>query len=289
MRYVLTRDAEEFATRTERLLSERIECNVLATVLMRVRDGDAPGPRPLFAYGLTTHGEVRFAAIRTTPYPLLASPLEDDPGETEDSSAVAASFVDLWLEEDPDLARVTAVPDTARAIAAAWSQRTGGKTRTSMHEAMHVLDEVRDPPRPATGALRVATPDDRELLVGWTEEFVHETGIVGAGHAGAMVDGSLRRQGLLVWEDGHPVSMLGVNPAVARVARIGPVYTPPAHRRRGYAGSAVAAASRRALATVADRCMLFTDVANPTSNKIYAEVGYRRVGDWEEIALERGV
>jgi hypothetical protein len=28
--------------------------------------------------------------------------------------------------------------------------------------------------------------------------------------------------------------------------------------------------------------MLFTDLANPTSNKIYAEVGYRRFGDWEE-------
>jgi predicted GNAT family acetyltransferase len=49
----------------------------------------------------------------------------------------------------------------------------------------------------------------------------------------------------------------------------------------------VAAVSRRALAGGADRCMLFTDLANPTSNKIYAEVGYRRRGDWEEIALER--
>ena len=34
--------------------------------------------------------------------------------------------------------------------------------------------------------------------------------------------------------------------------------------------------------------MLFTDLDNPTSNKIYAEVGYRRTDDWEEIALERG-
>jgi predicted GNAT family acetyltransferase len=49
----------------------------------------------------------------------------------------------------------------------------------------------------------------------------------------------------------------------------------------------VAASSRRALAAGAARCMLFTDLANPTSNKIYAEVGYNRVADWEEIALER--
>jgi GNAT superfamily N-acetyltransferase len=277
VRYVLTRDAEEFAARTERLLSERIECNVLSTVLLRVLDGGFRRSAPRFAYGLATDGEVSFAAIRTPPYPLLASPLVGDPRE----------FVDRWLEDDPEVSRVTAVPDTARGIAAAWAQRTGGRTRTTIREAMHILDEVRDPPRPAAGALRVAEPRDRELVVGWMEAFAHEAGITGADHAAEMVDGSLRRQSLLVWEDGRPVSMLGLNPAVAGVARIGPVYTPPPHRRRGYAGSAVAAASRRALATVAERCMLFTDLANPTSNKIYAEVGYRRVGEWEEIELDR--
>lgn len=47
----------------------------------------------------------------------------------------------------------------------------------------------------------------------------------------------------------------------------------------------MADASRRALAAEADRCMLFTGLANPTSNKIYAEVGYRRVGDWEQHQL----
>jgi RimJ/RimL family protein N-acetyltransferase len=279
VRYVVTRDAEEFAARTERLLSERIECNLLATVLMRALEGDYPDPPPLFAYGLAAYGEVGFAAIRTPPWPLLASPLEGDAG----------SFIQLWLTDDPDVDRVTAVPDTARAIAAAWAERTGGQKRTTMREAMHVLYEVRDPPRPAPGALRLAGPPDRDLLVGWMEEFVREAGLIGATQAGAMVDGYLRRQSLSVWEDGRPVSMIGVNPAVAGVARVGPVYTPPPVRRRGYAGSAVAAASRRALATVAERCMLFTDLANPTSNKIYAEVGYHRVGDWEEIALDREV
>jgi predicted GNAT family acetyltransferase len=84
------------------------------------------------------------------------------------------------------------------------------------------------------------------------------------------------------------MAMLGVHPTVARVARIGPVFTPPEHRRRGFAGTAVAAASRRALRNGADGCMLFTDLANPTSNKIYAEVGYRRVAEWEEHELGVG-
>ncbi len=91
---------------------------------------------------------------------------------------------------------------------------------------------------------------------------------------------------MLVWDHLGPVSMLGITQPVARVVRIGPVYTPLQYRRNGYAGSAVAAVSRRALAGGASRCMLFTDLANPTSNKIYAEVGYRRIADWEEYAFD---
>lgn len=278
LRYVLTSDAEEFAERTERLLSASLECNVLATVLMTVLEGSRRDPPPIFAIGITAEDEVAFAAMRTPPWPLLASPLEP---------ADAESLTDRWLEVDPDVAGLSSVPETARAIAAAWERRTGGTSRRTFSEAMHVLSEVHDPPRPAPGMLRLPRPDERDLLVEWTREFVTEARLVGAAQAGQMVDARLRQEGLLVWDDGQPVSLVGVNPAVAGVVRIGPVYTPRPLRRRGYAGSAVAAVSRRALDGGADRCMLFTDLANPTSNKIYAEVGYRRCGEWEEIALER--
>jgi RimJ/RimL family protein N-acetyltransferase len=275
MRFVLTRDAAEFAARTERLLSAQIECNVLATVLINVLDGVHRNAGTVFSYGLADD-EVRFAAMRTPPHPLLASPLDGD----------ATQFVELWLQSDPDVDRVTSIPRTARAIAAAWEAQTGGAPRCAMREAMHVLEEVDDPPRPARGELRLADARDRSLLIAWMEEFVSEAGLAGSSQAAAMVDGRMRREGLLVWDDGQPVSMVGVTPEVAGVVRIGPVYTPPALRRQGYAGSAVAAASRRALTRGARQCMLYTDLDNPTSNKIYAEVGYRRIGDWEEIALE---
>lgn len=278
LRFVLTSDAEEFAKRTERLLSARLECNVLATVLMTVLEGSHRDPPPIFAIGITAEDEVAFAAMRTPPWPLLTSPLEP---------ADAEPLTDRWLEVDPDVSGLSGLPETTRAIAAAWERRTGGTSRRTFSEAMHVLTEVHDPPRPAPGMLRLPRPDERDLLVEWTREFVTEARLIGAAQAGHMVDARLRQQGLLVWDDGQPVSLVGVNPAVAGVVRIGPVYTPRPLRRRGYAGSAVAAVSRRALAGGADRCMLFTDLANPTSNKIYAEVGYRRCGDWEEIALDR--
>jgi RimJ/RimL family protein N-acetyltransferase len=278
VRFRLTRDAEEFARRTERLLSASLECNVLATVLRTVLEGSHRDPAPIFAIGVTEADEVSFAAMRTPPFPLLTSPLE--PGHAE-------ALIDRWLEHDPEVPAVSAPLETARAIAAAWARRTGGVARRTFSEGMHVLTEVHDPPRPAPGTLRLTRPDERDLLVRWMEEFIGETGLIGGAQAASMVDARVRQQGLLVWDDGQPVSMVGVNPAVAGVVRIGPVYTPRPLRRRGYAGSAVAALSRRALAAGAARCMLYTDLANPTSNKIYAEVGYRRCGDWEEIALER--
>jgi RimJ/RimL family protein N-acetyltransferase len=278
VRFVLTRDAKKFAERTEGLLSAGLECNVLATVLMTVLEGAHRDPPPIFAIGVTEQEVVSFAAMRTPPWPLLSSPLEP---------AHAEALIDSWLQHDPDVPALSGPPETARAIAAAWERRTGGTSRQTFSEAMHVLTEVQDPPRPAPGTLRLPRADERDVLVRWTEEFIAETGLVGAAQAQQMVDTRLRQQGLLVWDDGQPVSLVGVNPAVAGVVRIGPVYTPRPFRRRGYAGSAVAAVSRRALAGGAERCMLYTDLTNRTSNKIYAEVGYRRCGDWEEIALER--
>jgi GNAT superfamily N-acetyltransferase len=271
---VLTRDAEQFAAATRPLLAKRIECNVIATVLINILDGVHRDPPPLFAYGLEQTC-VRFAAMRTPPWYLLCSPLDGRPAD---------DLVQRWLQEDPVLPGVTAPPATARAIASAWSRSTGGATRCRMSEAMHVLEEVVGPRRQAPGSLRVADAAERPLLLGWTEAFMREAGVVG-GNADAMVDGRLRRGGTLLWDDGGAVSMLGVMPEVAGVVRIGPVYTPPVFRRRGYAGNAVAAAARRSLEQGAERCMLFTDLANPTSNKIYAEVGFRRVGDWEEHAF----
>ncbi len=278
MEIVITRDPHEFERVAGPFLAERLECNVPATVLINILDRRfAPGTLPVLAYGVDDGGAVRFAALRTPPWPLLCSELAESGAEP---------LVAAWLRADPEVPGVSATPATARAIAAAWRRHTGGTTRLRMSEAMHALERVVDPPRPAAGCLRVAGAADRPLLLDWTSEFMLEAGVASDAHAEAMVDSRLNRGGMLLWEDGGPVSMLGVTPPVSGVVRIGPVYTPPPRRRRGYAGTAVAAASRRALTQGASRCMLYTDLANPTSNKIYAEVGYRRIADWEELVFE---
>jgi predicted GNAT family acetyltransferase len=277
LRFELTRDVEEFASRAEAFLACRIERNVVATVLINLRDGQRIGERdPLFAAGIDSHGELRAVALRTPPWPMLVTELDESDAD---------ALLDAWLDADPSPPGVNGLAASSRAVAVRLAARTGRRTHLKMGQAMHVLEEVIDPPRPATGELRVADPADRALLTGWMRAFIEDVGIPGADHAGEMVDSQLLRGRLFVWFDERPASLVGTAPAVAGVTRVSLVYTPPELRGSGYASSAVAAVSRRALAAGAERCALFTDLANPTSNKIYADVGYRRIADWEEHAF----
>lgn len=278
MQFHLTPDLEEFAERVGPYIEPRLECNVIATIIGNVRDGMSASGERVFAYGLREGGRVAFAALRTPPWFMLVSELDPEH---------APALIAQWLEVDPELPGVNGLSATARAIAAAWRAQTGGETECRMSQALHSLTEVNDPPRPASGHLRPPEKSEQELLVGWTEEFAREAHMQGADRARSIVSTRQRTGRLMLWDAGGPVSLVGHSQPVAGVARVGPVYTPPEHRRRGYATTAVAALSRLALADEAHTCMLYTDLANPTSNKIYAELGYRRFADWEEHSFER--
>ncbi|HJW22008.1 MAG TPA: GNAT family N-acetyltransferase, partial [Candidatus Limnocylindrales bacterium] len=68
--------------------------------------------------------------------------------------------------------------------------------------------------------------------------------------------------------------------------RVGPVYTPPELRGRGYASNLVAGVSQLQLDAGRTFVFLFTDLANPTANKIYQEIGYEPVNDVDEYEFD---
>ena len=147
------------------------------------------------------------------------------------------------------------------------------------------------PPAPGpVGIARPATGADRDLLAGWFGAFTREVGDPARQDHRGAVDERLGYGGLTVWEAGGvPVSIAGRTRAVAGMARVGPVYTPPERRGRGYAGAATAAVSQAALDAGVREVVLYTDLANPTSNALYQRLGFRPVEDRVVLSFEPAV
>lgn len=221
------------------------------------------------------------AVLRTPPHNLILStaPREALPAI---AATVRAEFVML-----PGL---IAPAEISRAFAAEWQRVSGQAYHLHVAERVFQLDAV-IPVQGVPGAVRQATERDRAFLLGWLLAFRDET--VQRGDR-AEIERSLDARlhvapeigGLWVWEDGgEAVSLAGYGGPTAHGIRIGPVYTPPAHRGRGYASANVAALSQWLLDSGRRFCFLFTDLANPTANGIYRQIGYRPVCDMDEYAF----
>ncbi|MCL2573235.1 MAG: GNAT family N-acetyltransferase [Defluviitaleaceae bacterium] len=86
--------------------------------------------------------------------------------------------------------------------------------------------------------------------------------------------------------DGIAVSMAKITRQSQNVAGIGYVYTPPYLRGKGYASSVTAQISELCLDAGKKSCVLYTDLANPTSNSIYQRIGYVPICDSLDIKFE---
>ena len=241
----------------------------------------SPGRYEEKAFWVVTHaaGPVG-AALRTAPYYLVVATPRD-----ESALAVLATAI------DDDLPGVVGGIPEAEIFARLWAERHGLTPRAQRRQGVYALEQLQPVPRPS-GTARVATEDDRPLLLDWMLAFgveVLEDNDPGRIEAAKAVDERLRGDegGFLVWEDGGPVSIAGWGGPTPNGIRIGPVYTPPDLRGRGYATALTAELSQRQLDAGRRFCFLFTDLANPTSNAIYERIGYVRVGESAMIRFER--
>ncbi|GAA0937517.1 GNAT family N-acetyltransferase [Pseudonocardia zijingensis] len=248
------------------------------TVALSVLDAMCRGGEPS-AVLLTVHevGEVTGAVLRSPGRPALVSAVP----------ARLAPAVDRALAQvDPAVDGVSAPVAEAEAFAAARVARTGCRAEPAMRMRLFTLGTL-VPPEGVPGRARRADAGDVALLGKWRHAFgveaEHDQGH--AGDAEELVARSLRMgAGEMLWEvDGTPVAQACAKPVVAGASRIGPVYTPPEHRGHGYAAAVTAAASQWALDAGARQVVLFTDLANPTTNRLYPRIGYRPVHDAVEL------
>jgi RimJ/RimL family protein N-acetyltransferase len=276
LRVTLTADPELVATRTrDWVAADPVGRNVFATVLDTFRTGGRAPDGSTWALVSVVQdvdldaGPLLAAAMHTAPHPAHLPAMPDQAAE-----AMARALHRDGLE----VSGATGDVDATACFARTWQRLTGRRIHLVMDQGMLVLDDVPTPPIGVPGSARPAGEADLDLLVDWLTRFEAEIQHTRVTHIDRE---SVRREGrrLLLWSDGaEPVSLAGWKAAVAGTSRIGPVYTPPDRRGRGYAAAVTTAATLAARDAGATRTMLYTDLANPVSNRVYRRLGYRPVG-----------
>lgn len=273
MAWTFTDDLDAYRVAVGELLSSQpVRHTVLLTVLRTLSNvgPDAFGAEPPLLGWWLRDGAVRAAALQTPPYPMLVTEL---PGQS------GAQLAATLAARRPVLPGVNGAEPDVSVFASAWSQATGRNSHVRQRQRLYQLADLTAPDPSPDGAARIATSADAALVTSWLAEFAAETGQVDVASRG-MIDERLSSRQLMMWDvAGKPASMAGITAVISGVARVGPVYTPPGLRGRGYGGGATTAISRLALERGAQFVVLFTDLANPTSNELYQRLGYRPVED----------
>jgi len=215
--------------------------------------------------------------MHTPPYPAALTAMPD---------AAATELADTLAALDRPIPGVNGDTRACEAFAAAWAQRTGAAAHVHRRMRLHRLDALVPPDPMPSGAAVVAGTEHRNVVVAWYEAFAAEIDEP-SGDVRPAVDDRLAYGGITLWIDGgEPVSLAGRTRSVAGMARVAPVYTPPEYRGRGYGAAATVAVTRAAIDDGLRDLLLYTDLANPTSNRLYARLGYKPVEDIVSLTFD---
>ncbi len=266
---------DKFLAQTQAYLRQHeAENNLLLGVAHTLRNNPARYPDSPYLAMVEIEGEIVATAIRTPPHKLLLSKV---------SNLDALTLIAQDLEREQLPGAMGLVPEVETFVRVS-QQLTGQSYRLLKAMKIHQLTALKSL-ETATGYLRLATENDRVLLSEWLPAFDAEIGFDASEDVERLVASRLKERHTYVWEDNAPVSLAGGRKFTDTSSRIGSVYTPPEHRRKGYATACVAALRQQLLYEGSERCFLLTDLENPTSNHIYREIGYVPVCDWHEYSF----
>lgn len=226
-------------------------------------------------------GSIALVVLMTPPQNLLLAGASDD--------GVARQALDALMDalhaQAIAFPGVLAEKSLVRAFEDRYAQRFGGAFAVEMEERVYQLTQVS--PVRLVGSIREVTTQDMHYVPYWLTGF-HDDAFGGRHDIDAEgAQSRIERGGLYVLEvDGMPVCLAGAARRTPHGRSIGPVYTPPYLRGRGYATSCVAQLSQLLLSEGNDYCALFTDLSNPASNGAYMKVGYQPVADFTQLRYD---
>ena len=200
-------------------------------------------------------------------YPATVVPMEPE---------VAAAVVDAIADSGDSLPGVNGDVATAASFAGRWTERQKSAAVPTQGQRLYELVGLNEIAR-VDGQLRKADARDQSLAVRWLQEFDAEAHVP-ARDIESFVNAALLSERVWLWDAGGAVSMAVFSKPVEGVVRISGVYTPREERGLGYAGACVHGLSS-VLTETGYRCILYTDLGNPTSNSIYRRIGYKAVSE----------
>jgi hypothetical protein len=293
MRLEFFTDPSAFLTAAaDHLAAQPVVSTVVTTfahrTVARLADGSPPPEHDWWLAVRDESDSVVGVGMRTAPFdprPLFLLPMPDD---------AAVALAGALHGRGEEVLGVNGALPAAELCATELARLNGARAEVATHTRLHEVTAVIRP-APVPGRLVAATEQDLDLALEWFSAFADDADEQAGRPPGTLARESPDRDAVLrrirnrevwLWLDdaAQRVHLTAVSPAAFGVARIGPVYTPPAHRGHGWASSAVAEVSRRVLSDGARAC-LYTDQANPTSNKIYAALGYRPVVDMANLVI----
>ncbi len=172
----------------------------------------------------------------------------------------------------------------------AYTSFTGKNATIAMKQRIYELTHV-SPTIETMGKVRLLEEKDLSFFPYWLEAFhtasTYGTTIMPIPQEKEPYLYHVATKKMYILEDkGVPVSMAGYTREMENATSVSKVYTPPYYRQKGYATSLVAQISQLALEKRFVKCVLYTDLANPTSNSIYQKIGYQPVCDSLQIHFQ---
>lgn len=273
-------DPVEFLQRAGKILARAEAENSLMLSICSAAAAESAFPDDGYLGVVEDSGTVRGCGIRTPPFKALI---------TQSDPTALGTLVDDVLDKYPGLDALMGPEPAASIFADICARRLGTSLRVGVRHRLFELTQVRALARRPPGSLRVAVESDFPQVAEWAVKFHREVGLADLSDPKQTTRRAIDQRRLFVWDVGGPVSMASwVRPTSSGVA-INFVYTPPEHRQKGYASACVADLSAQLLRDGRSFCCLYTDLANPTSNKIYQEIGYRPVSDATDYHITRNL
>ena len=281
MQFKLYTDVHAFYNDTYNVLMRHEAQNMipLGNIIIGHEGKDKSGwrdPVNWFMATISDVGAIKLIALMTPPHNVTLYATDN----IIDPDAVRCLIDGL---KDREVPGVMTEKNLATYFAKEYTARKDIGFTTTMSQRIYELTAV-NLDIPKVGHLRLMDETDMHFFPYWFEAF-QASGVYGSTEMPVPRDAAIYRYRLaeckiyVLEDDDRPVTMAGFTRKMQSAIGVAYVYTPPYDRGRGYATSCVAQISQIALEKGFTRCVLYTDLANPTSNSIYQKIGYVPICD----------